>query len=71
MFGAIDELLEKTGVRAKDIGTVIVNCSLFNPAPSLSAMVLSFRISVSRPESEDSVAIVSSNNSLQTDYLQT
>ncbi|KAM7485446.1 hypothetical protein LguiA_001455 [Lonicera macranthoides] len=40
MFGAIDELLEKTGVKAKDIGILVVNCSLFNPTPSLSAMVV-------------------------------
>lgn len=40
MFGAVDELLEKTGVQAKDIGIVIVNCSLFNPTPSLSAMIV-------------------------------
>ncbi|CAI0465661.1 unnamed protein product [Linum tenue] len=40
MFTAIDELLEKTGVKAKDIGILIVNCSLFNPTPSLSAMVV-------------------------------
>ncbi|KAL5583606.1 hypothetical protein UlMin_016048 [Ulmus minor] len=35
MFGAIDELLAKT-----DIGILVVNCSLFNPTPSLSAMVV-------------------------------
>jgi 3-ketoacyl-CoA synthase len=40
MFGAIDELMEKTGVKPKDIGILIVNCSLFNPTPSLSAMVV-------------------------------
>ncbi|GMH29239.1 hypothetical protein Nepgr_031082 [Nepenthes gracilis] len=40
MFGAIDELLEKTAVKAKDIGIVVVNCSLFNPTPSLSAMIV-------------------------------
>ncbi|XAR57312.1 Very-long-chain 3-oxoacyl-CoA synthase [Bertholletia excelsa] len=40
MFGAIDGLLAKTGVKAKDIGILIVNCSLFNPTPSLSAMVV-------------------------------
>ncbi|KAK4405793.1 3-ketoacyl-CoA synthase 20 [Sesamum angolense] len=40
MFGAIDDLLEKTGVKAKDIGILVVNCSLFNPTPSLSAMIV-------------------------------
>ncbi|KAJ6330053.1 hypothetical protein OIU76_008812 [Salix suchowensis] len=40
MFGAIDELLNKTSVKPKDIGILIVNCSLFNPTPSLSAMVI-------------------------------
>lgn len=40
MFGAIDELLAKTGVKAKDIGILIVNCSLFNPTPSLSSMIV-------------------------------
>ncbi|KAA3490148.1 3-ketoacyl-CoA synthase 11-like [Gossypium australe] len=40
MFGAIDELLAKTSVKPKDIGILIVNCSLFNPTPSLSAMVI-------------------------------
>ncbi|CAN1156916.1 3-ketoacyl-CoA synthase 2 [Linum perenne] len=40
MFSAIDELLGKTGVNPKEIGILIVNCSLFNPTPSLSAMVV-------------------------------
>ncbi|CAN8298111.1 unnamed protein product [Cochlearia groenlandica] len=40
MFGAIDELLAKTNVNPKDIGILIVNCSLFNPTPSLSAMIV-------------------------------
>ncbi|KAK9146534.1 hypothetical protein Sjap_006437 [Stephania japonica] len=40
MFGAVDELLEKTGVKAKDIGILVVNCSLFDPTPSLSAMIV-------------------------------
>lgn len=40
MFGAIDELLAKTKVNPKDIGILIVNCSLFNPTPSLSAMIV-------------------------------
>ncbi|KAI4337353.1 hypothetical protein L6164_015781 [Bauhinia variegata] len=40
MFGAIDQLFDKTRMRPKDIGILIVNCSLFNPTPSLSAMVI-------------------------------
>ncbi|XP_040988778.1 3-ketoacyl-CoA synthase 2-like [Juglans microcarpa x Juglans regia] len=40
MFGAIDELLAKTGVNCKDIGILVVNCSVFNPTPSLSSMVV-------------------------------
>lgn len=40
MFGALDKLLEKTGVKPKDIGILVVNCSLFNPTPSLSAMIV-------------------------------
>ncbi|XP_065635912.1 3-ketoacyl-CoA synthase 11-like [Quercus suber] len=40
MFGVIDELLAKTGVKTKDIGILVVNCSLFNPTPSLSSMVV-------------------------------
>lgn len=40
MYGAIDELLAKTNVKPKDIGILVVNCSLFNPTPSLSAMIV-------------------------------
>ncbi|KAJ1410989.1 Thiolase-like [Sesbania bispinosa] len=40
MFGAVDELFEKTRVKPKDIGILVVNCSLFNPTPSLSAMII-------------------------------
>ncbi|KAL2229629.1 3-ketoacyl-CoA synthase 1 [Sesamum indicum] len=40
MFGALDSLFSKTGVEPKDIGILIVNCSLFNPTPSLSSMLV-------------------------------
>ncbi|CAH1435030.1 unnamed protein product [Lactuca virosa] len=40
MFGAIDELLAKTGIKPKDIGILVVNCSLFNPTPSLTSMIV-------------------------------
>ncbi|KAK2649982.1 hypothetical protein Ddye_017471 [Dipteronia dyeriana] len=40
MFGALDSLFHKTGVNPKDIDILIVNCSLFNPTPSLSAMIV-------------------------------
>ena len=40
MFGALDALFEQTGVNPKEIGIVIVNCSLFNPTPSLSSMIV-------------------------------
>ncbi|XP_047939613.1 3-ketoacyl-CoA synthase 4-like [Salvia hispanica] len=40
MFGALDSLFRGTGVRPKQIGVLVVNCSLFNPTPSLSAMIV-------------------------------
>nr|CAC84082.1 putative beta-ketoacyl-CoA synthase [Antirrhinum majus] len=40
IFGALDELFEKTHIRPKDVGVLVVNCSIFNPTPSLSAMVI-------------------------------
>ncbi|OMO54698.1 FAE1/Type III polyketide synthase-like protein [Corchorus capsularis] len=39
-FGAIDELLAKTGAKPRDIGTLVVKySSLFNPTPSLSSAI--------------------------------
>ncbi|KAI5062899.1 hypothetical protein GOP47_0021446 [Adiantum capillus-veneris] len=40
MFSVLDELFEKTKVRPKDVSILVVNCSLFNPTPSLSAMII-------------------------------
>ncbi|KFK41267.1 hypothetical protein AALP_AA2G107800 [Arabis alpina] len=40
IFDAIDNLLANTKVSTRDIGIIIVNSSLFNPTPSLSAMVV-------------------------------
>ena len=40
VFGAVDDLLARTGVRAQDIGVVIVNSSLFSPTPSFTALVV-------------------------------
>ncbi|KAI3682091.1 hypothetical protein L2E82_50123 [Cichorium intybus] len=40
MFGALDELFEKTGIQPNDVGVLVVNCSVFNPTPSLSAMII-------------------------------
>ncbi|MEW5317569.1 MAG: hypothetical protein WDW38_008855 [Sanguina aurantia] len=46
MFSVVEDLLKKTGVHAKDIGVIVVNCSLFNPTPSLAAMVINhFKLS--------------------------
>lgn len=40
IFGALDELFEKCGIRPKDVGILVVNCNLFNPTPSISAMII-------------------------------
>ena len=40
MFSALDELFQKTRIKPKDVGILVVNCSHFNPTPSLSAMII-------------------------------
>ncbi|KAI3525364.1 hypothetical protein L1887_04108 [Cichorium endivia] len=40
MFGALDNLLKSTKINPKNIGILVVNCSLFNPTPSLSSMIV-------------------------------
>eukprot|EP00624_Nannochloropsis_granulata_P006117 evm.model.NODE_44376_length_19205_cov_28.605051.7 len=39
IYGAVQDVLDKTGVKAKEIDILIINCSLFSPTPSLCAMV--------------------------------
>ncbi|WZZ12782.1 hypothetical protein YC2023_105871 [Brassica napus] len=40
MFGCLDKLFQNTKVNPRDISVLVVNCSLFNPTPSLSAMIV-------------------------------
>lgn len=40
IFGCLDDLFEKNRMDPKEVDILIVNCSLFNPTPSLSAMVV-------------------------------
>jgi hypothetical protein len=37
MFGAVQDALHKCGLHPSQIGILVVNCSLFNPTPSLAA----------------------------------
>lgn len=40
MFHCIDKLLLENNITANDIDVVVTNCSLFNPTPSLSSMIV-------------------------------
>jgi 3-ketoacyl-CoA synthase len=40
LFQVVGEALARTGLKPKDVDILVVNCSLFNPTPSLSAMVV-------------------------------
>ncbi|KAL1215737.1 3-ketoacyl-CoA synthase 18 [Cardamine amara subsp. amara] len=40
IIGALEHLFENTKVNPREIGILVVNSSLFNPTPSLSAMVV-------------------------------
>ncbi|XP_071690560.1 3-ketoacyl-CoA synthase 2-like [Rutidosis leptorrhynchoides] len=40
IFGSIDTLLAKTGVRCEDIGILIVNCCIYNTSPSVTSLIV-------------------------------
>ena len=40
MFTSVRELLKDNGLTARDVDVLVVNCSLFNPTPSLAAMLI-------------------------------
>lgn len=40
MFGCINQLLQRNNIQPKEIDILVVNCSLFNPTPSLAAMII-------------------------------
>ncbi|GLJ37321.1 hypothetical protein SUGI_0757170 [Cryptomeria japonica] len=40
MFSCVQDLLDKTGIHVTEIGILVVNCSVFNPNPSLSSMIV-------------------------------
>lgn len=40
LYGTVETVLKATGLKPQAIDILIVNCSLFNPTPSLSAMIV-------------------------------
>ncbi len=40
IFAVVEEALAKAGLRAQQVDVLVVNCSLFNPTPSLAASVM-------------------------------
>ncbi|KAK4346800.1 hypothetical protein RND71_033139 [Anisodus tanguticus] len=67
IFYVIDDLMKKTGLKPKDIDILIVNCSLFSPTPSLSAMVVNKDLLQVMP---NSCALVVSTEIITPNYYQ-
>ena len=40
VFSTLDSLFAKTGLKPKDIGLLVVNCSTYCPTPSISSMIV-------------------------------
>ncbi|QDZ24456.1 3-ketoacyl-CoA synthase [Chloropicon primus] len=40
MFTSVRAVLSEKGLKPKDVDMIVVNCSLFNPTPSLAAMII-------------------------------
>lgn len=40
MFTVVEEALKKTGLKPTDIDVLVTNCSIYNPTPSLAAMII-------------------------------
>lgn len=40
MFSCVEELISKNNIAPRDVDILVVNCSLFNPTPSLCAMII-------------------------------
>mmetsp|Transcript_36142 Transcript_36142/g.58426 ORF Transcript_36142/g.58426 Transcript_36142/m.58426 type:complete len:519 (+) Transcript_36142:289-1845(+) len=40
MFGVLDDLFARCNIKPSQVGILVVNCSLFNPTPSLTAMIV-------------------------------
>ncbi|XP_074582622.1 putative 3-ketoacyl-CoA synthase 20 [Curcuma longa] len=40
IFGVVDEVFRMTGVAARDVGVLVTNCSLHNPTPAYTSMIV-------------------------------